>query len=57
MQQALQDKEYEVRRAKKEWEDAKNYFEYASDPDLVDYAAFALEAAKRRFMYLLKNMQ
>lgn len=44
-----------VRSAYREWEDAKNFFEYVSEPELVDYAVYAIEAAKRRFLYMLQQ--
>jgi hypothetical protein len=47
--------EEKVRKAYREWEDAKNYFEYVSEPELVDYAVYAIEAAKRRFLYMLRQ--
>ena len=33
--------------AKEEWVQAQNYFDNVSEPDLVDYAIYRLEAAKR----------
>lgn len=44
-----------VEQAKQEWQDAKRRFNEVSDPDLVDYAIYALEAAERRYVYLLKK--
>ncbi len=44
-----------VDRARDEWLAAKNYFEMVSDPDLVDHAIYLLEAAERKYMYLLKR--
>ncbi|NLJ40777.1 MAG: YaaL family protein [Clostridiales bacterium] len=44
-----------ITEARNEWLEAQNYFENASDPDLVDYAIYKLEAAKLRYMYLLKQ--
>mgnify|MGYP001302797747 CR=1 FL=1 len=44
-----------VVRARDEWTAAKNYFEMVSDPDLVDHAIYMLEAAERKYMYLLKR--
>lgn len=38
-----------------EWLQAQNYFENVSEPDLVDYAIYRLEAAKKKYMYLLKR--
>jgi len=44
-----------VQEARAEWIQAQNYFENVSEPDLVDYAIYKVEAAKRRYMYLLKQ--
>jgi hypothetical protein len=44
-----------IRKAYREWEDAKNFFEYVSEPELVDYAVYAIEATKRRFLYMLRQ--
>lgn len=44
-----------IGRAREEWLAAKNYFEVVSDPDLVDHAIYVLEAAERKYMYLLKR--
>lgn len=44
-----------VRAAKKEWETAELYFNEVTDPDLVEYAVFILEAAKRKYLYLWKK--
>ncbi|MFY9176698.1 MAG: YaaL family protein [Caldicoprobacterales bacterium] len=41
--------------ARDEWMQAQNYFENVSEPDLVDYAIYRLEAARRRYMYLMKQ--
>jgi hypothetical protein len=42
-----------VHTARQEWVAAQSYFENVSDPELVDYAIFKQEAAKRKYMYLL----
>ena len=44
-----------IENAKKEWEDAKNIFENVSQPDLVDYAIYKVEAAEQKYIYLLKQ--
>lgn len=44
-----------VHVARKEWQTAQNYFDLVSDPELVDFAIYKLEAARRRYMYLLKQ--
>ncbi|MGB9812643.1 MAG: YaaL family protein [Thermovenabulum sp.] len=45
----------ELKRAKNEWIAAEKYFESVSDPDLVEYAIYNIEAAKRKYIYLLKK--
>lgn len=44
-----------IENAKKEWEDAKNIFENVSEPDLVDYAIYKVEAAEQKYIYLLRQ--
>jgi len=44
-----------VEKAKIEWDQAKVFFNEAQDPDLIDHAIFAMEAAERKYMYLLKE--
>lgn len=46
-----------LKNAKKEWENAKNIFENVSDPDLVDYAIYNVDAKEKRYMYLLKQIK
>lgn len=43
-----------VQAALAAWKDAQNFFENVSDPDLIDYAIFDMETARRRYMYMLK---
>ena len=43
-----------IQRAQKEWMDKENYFNFATDPDLVDFAIYDIEASKRKYAYLLK---
>jgi len=43
-----------IRTARQEWHVAQSYFENVSDQELVDYSIYELEAAKRKYMYLLK---
>ena len=45
----------ELRRAKKDWVSAQNYFENVTDPDLIDHAIYKLEAAEAKYTYLLKR--
>ncbi|MCL4423990.1 MAG: YaaL family protein [Firmicutes bacterium] len=41
--------------AHQEWLAAQNYFENVSDPELVDHAIYLLEAAERKYVYLLRQ--
>lgn len=43
-----------IHRAQKEWMDKENYFNFATDPDLVDFAIYDIEASRRKYAYLLK---
>jgi len=45
----------QVKKAHADWKAAENYFENVSDPDLIDYAIYDVAAAKRKYMYLLKQ--
>ncbi len=44
-----------IRLAHKQWEEKINYFQSVTDPDLVDYAIFEMEASKLKYIYLLKQ--
>lgn len=56
---AREDTDYraDVKRAYDEWQAAQNYFENVSDPDLIDFAIYDLEAARRRYVYMLKKVR
>lgn len=45
----------EIEKARAEWQAAQEYFEMVTDPELIDFAIFNLEAARRRYSYLLKQ--
>ena len=49
--------EERIEEAKEEWQEARNYFDLVSDPELVDYAIYLLGAAERKYQYLLKMKQ
>ncbi len=44
-----------VEQARRQWHDARQRFDQVSDPDLVDSAIFDIEAAEKRYIYLLKK--
>ena len=43
-----------VEEARAEWLSTRRYFECVSEPDLVDQAIYSMEAAERKYMYLLR---
>ncbi|MFZ5925485.1 MAG: DUF2508 family protein [Bacillota bacterium] len=43
--------------ARAEWLRASAYFDEVVDPDLIDYAAYSLRAAERKYVYLLKRIR
>lgn len=43
--------------AKDEWQQAQAYFEHVKDHDLIDYAIVKLEAAEKRYDYLLRQLR
>ncbi|OQB24100.1 MAG: hypothetical protein BWY11_01378 [Firmicutes bacterium ADurb.Bin182] len=45
----------QIRDALQSWKDAVAYFENVDDPELIEYAVYEMEAAKRRYIFLLKN--
>lgn len=44
-----------VEQARLEWVAARRYFETVTDPDLIDHAVYLLEAAQRKYTYVLKK--
>lgn len=46
---------YDVKRAYADWQAAENYFDNVADPDLVDFAIYDMEAAKKKYVYMLKK--
>jgi hypothetical protein len=45
----------EIHQAITELENIRKYFEFAQDPDLIDYAIYSEKAAVTRLSYLLKR--
>lgn len=43
-----------IRIAHEEWRNAEAFFENVTEPDLVDYAIYRVEAARTRYTYLMK---
>ncbi|SHJ40086.1 YaaL family protein [Lutispora thermophila] len=44
-----------IAKARQEWYDAQNYFENVVEEDLVDHAIYKMEAAKSKYVYMIKQ--
>ena len=44
-----------IEEARRDWQHAMAYFQGVSEPELVDHAVLVLEAARRKYMYLVKQ--
>lgn len=44
-----------VEQARREWLSAQNYYNSVSDTDLVDHAVYLMQAAEKKYTYLLKQ--
>ncbi len=47
----------EALRALEDWKAAENYFNSIQDQDLVEYALYELEAARRKYEYLMRKLR
>ncbi len=45
----------DVKRAYTDWQAAENYFQNVDDPDLIDFAIYDMEAAKKKYVYMLRK--
>ncbi|MGI6574435.1 MAG: DUF2508 family protein [bacterium] len=45
---------YLLRKAQEEWQVAMDYFQWVTEPDLIDYAIYWNLAAEMQYRYLLK---
>ncbi|MDT8903002.1 DUF2508 family protein [Anaeroselena agilis] len=44
-----------VEQARREWLAAQHYYNSVSDSDLVDHAVYLMQAAEKKYIYLLKK--
>lgn len=44
-----------VEEARKEWLNAQSYYNTVSDQDLIDHAVYLMQAAEKKYIYLLKQ--
>ncbi len=54
---AEEDYTEEALRALEEWKAAECYFNSIQDQDLVEYALYELEAARRKYEYLMRKLR
>lgn len=54
-EQALEEFFSSLHKAHQEMYDAQNFFDNVVDPELVDHAIYKMEAAKSKYIYLLKQ--
>jgi|GEM_PF-3599207 len=47
----------EVQHAREQWQNAIKYFEAVCEEDLVEYAIYEMEAAKRRYICMLNRLR
>ncbi|MDD4570561.1 MAG: DUF2508 family protein [Tepidanaerobacteraceae bacterium] len=45
----------EINEAYQDWIRAQKYFQWVSDPELVDYAIYTEEAARKKYIFLLNK--
>lgn len=45
----------ELEAAREEWATAQRHIDYVSEPELIDHAIYYLEAAERKYGYLLRE--
>lgn len=44
-----------VEKARRDWLQARLYFDNVTEPDLIDHAIYCIEAAEKKYVYLLKQ--
>lgn len=44
-----------VEEARREWLNAQYYYNTVSDQDLIDHAVYLMQAAEKKYIYLLKQ--
>lgn len=44
-----------IKKAHDDWKEAERLFQNVTEPDLVDHAIYRVEAARSRYIYLVKK--
>ena len=47
----------QLKEAYQAWQASQNYFENVTEPELIDYAIYDMEAARRKYFYLVKKVK
>lgn len=47
----------DIKIAKEKWLEKEKFFQEVTEPELIDFAIYELEASKIRYMYLLKKLK
>lgn len=47
----------QIAKALEEWKAAENFLNYASEPELVEFAIYDLEAARRKYAFMLNKLR
>ena len=55
IREADPDLEENLKEAYREWKLALEYFDNATEPELIDHASYLIGAAERKYMYLLRK--
>jgi len=45
----------DLKKAQREWKMKEEYFQWATDPDLIEHAIYELKASKIKYIYFLKK--
>lgn len=53
----LNDLQTQIEAAHREWQAAQQHFQMVHEPELVDHAIYQIEAAQRKYMYLLRQLR
>jgi len=44
-----------IEQARREWQEAQAYYNTVTDKDLIDHAAYMIQAAEKKYIYLMKR--
>ncbi len=46
-----------LKQAEEEWKEKEEFFNTVTEPDLIDYAIYDMEASKKKYTYFLKKIK